>query len=142
MSAYEEKVKISQFTTVESNAVKFISTFVFNEEADTEHNLRTTFSQLAGPHKFAVLDHQSFGAAIRGISHPRFTAHLAPNWRHELVDFILAYRRFFPGWNNGGFGAANNLGRQAVLVNFHKLDPDKFPDEWVSEGHLSSITRH
>ena len=54
MSAhYEDKQKISQFPTVEANAVKFAAKYVHDEEADVDHNLRTTFSQFAGPHKFA-----------------------------------------------------------------------------------------
>ena len=142
MSAhYEDKQKISQFPTVEANAVKFAAKYVHDEEADVDHNLRTTFSQFAGPHKFAVVDSQSYGAYIRGITHPRFTSHTARDWRHELADFVIEYRRSYPAWPNAGFGAAQNAGRTGLLVNFHQLDPKRFPDEWVLEGPLARATR-
>ena len=48
MSVYRsEEVKIQQFTTVEANAVKFVSTFVLDEEADADANLRTIVSHFA-----------------------------------------------------------------------------------------------
>ena len=136
---YRDEQKIQQFTTVEANAVKFVSTHVLDEEAEADHNLRLIVSHFAGPFKFAVFDSASYGALIRGICVPRFRPAEAPNWRHELVTFIKAYRAAYPGWANGGYNTQSH-GRTPLLVNFHGLDPS-FPDEAVSEGPAARITR-
>ena len=103
---YREEPKIQQFTTIEANAVRFVSNHVLDEESDADHNLRLIVSHFAGPFKFAVFDTASYGALIRGIQVPRFRPTEAPNWRHELVTFIKKYRQRFPGWDGGGHGGA------------------------------------
>ena len=77
--------------------------------------------------------YESEGAKLRNI---RCDLQVSPNfvpWRQQLVDFLVAYRELFPTWQHAG---------QAVIgVNFHGLDPDVFPDEYVPEGRMARNMR-
>jgi len=143
MSAYDEKEpKVDKFSVIESVAVKFIAGYVFDVNADVDHNLRTVVARFAGPHKHAVLDHESYGAMIRALKVQRFLPFETPPWRQRLVDAILAYRQNYPQWGalQGG-GAQWMQGRTALRVNFHELDRSVFPDEWVVENVLARTVR-
>ena len=122
-------LRIVQFATTEKSAIEWANTHTWQLNASTEHNIRLIVSKLQGPWKMLPFFFESEGAKLRGI---RCDVHLNSSftpWRQVLVDCITAYRRHFPTWN-----AAN---RQGVLVNFHELDPIRFPDEYVLEARAA-----
>ena len=135
MSAFHEtNPKVENFTTTERAAVQWASTVTDDEEADAEHNLRTICSKLAGPFKLVPWQFHSYGAYLRHLTIPEYRDDDAPQWRHRLVVLIKAYREVY---NNAGGAHPNHwsiAGGEIVKVNFHGLDPDEFPDEYVDEG--------
>ena len=121
LRARSTDVKVVQFATTEKAAIEWGQNWSWSSTASTEHNTRTLLSKLQGPFKLVPFRFESDGSKMRGICADIHLSGEYRTWRQSLVDSILLYRKHFPAWNAGG--------GQVVLVNFHALDPKKFPDE-------------
>ena len=125
----DEHDKYVQFSTTERPALQWSLEQKWDLNVESTTAFTAVVSKLSGPFKTVPFKHESFGALIRGIETPLLHGHDLTPWRQLLVDFIVEYRKcYHQSYANGG-GAGTSL-----LVNFHELDPDVFPDEFVLEG--------